>query len=418
MARTFAQNLSRGIWVIVIALALAALGWFIRPSEKPHPSGGRFATNGPVPVVVTEAKKGDIDITLQELGTVTPLANVTVRTQINGQLAQIAFQEGQMVKEGDFLAQIDPRPYELSLKQAQGALEHDMALLREARLNLERYRLLYTQDSIAQQQVDTQESLVKQYEGNVQTDQGQIDTARLNLTYCRVTAPVSGRVGLRQIDQGNYAQVSDPNGIVTLTQLQPITVIFTVPEDDLPAIMKRVGAGAELQVTAFDRTQSSKLATGKLTSVDNQIDTATGTVKMRGQFDNSDNALFPNQFVNVQLLIDTLHDVTVVPLTAVQRGTPGTYVYIVMPDHTVKVQPVKLGPSQGDYVAVEEGLVSGDRVVVDGADKLRDGAKISLPGEKDVAGKDGAGKGATEKNTASNTESSDKGEHHHRRKEQ
>jgi multidrug efflux system membrane fusion protein len=399
LEKTSAINWGRIFWFITAALALVALIWFIQPYEKPQKSSGRSATNGPTQVVVAEVKKGDIDITRQALGTVTPLANVTVRTQINGQLTQVAFQEGQMVKQGDFLAQIDPRPYEMSLKQARGAFDHDAALLREAKLNFERYRTLYAQDSIAQQQVDTQESLVLGYQGNVQTDQGQIDTANLNLNYCRITAPVSGRVGLRQVDQGNYVQVGDAGGIVTITQLQPITVIFTIPEDNLPAIMKRLNAGAELQVTAFDRTQSNQLATGKLTSVDNQIDTTTGTVKMRALFDNNDDALFPNQFVNIQLLIDTLHDVTIIPQTAVQRGTPGTYVYVINPDLTVKVQPVKLGPSQGEYVAVHDGLASGDRVVIDGADKLRDGAEVTLSGGKSAA---------------SNTESSEKGGHHRR----
>ena len=237
----------------------------------------------------------------------------------------------------------------------------------------------------------------------MQTDQGQIDTAKLNLAYCHITAPVSGRVGLRQVDQGNYVQVSDPNGIVTLTQLQPITVIFTLPEDDLPAVMAKLKDGAELEATAFDRTQSTKLATGKLTSVDNQIDTATGTVKLRAQFDNADNSLFPNQFVNVELRIDTLHDATIIPSAAIQRGTPGTFVYLLGADSTVKVQAVKLGPSQGNTVAITDGLSPSDKVVIDGADKLRDGAKIALPDEKGQNGNGG---------------SPDQGGHKHRRSDQ
>ena len=365
-----------------VDLVYPAIGNVINIGRQTWPR----ADSGPMPVVAAVAQKGDIAVTRDGLGTVTPLANVTVRTQINGQLQEIAFQEGQIVQQGDFLAQIDPRPYQLALEQAQGALTRDQALLDEAKLNLERYRKLVAEDSIAKQTLDTQQSLVDQDQGNVQTDQSQIDAAKLNLTYCHITAPVSGRVGLRQVDQGNYVQVSDANGLVTITELQPITVIFTLPEDDLPAIMKRLADSAELQTTAYDRSQSTKLATGKLISVDNEIDTSTGTIKLRAQFDNQDNILFPNQFVNVELLVDTLHDATIVPLAAIQRGTPGTFVYVVNDDSTVKVVPVKLGPSQGDNVAITDGLSPGDKVVTDGTDKLRDGAKITLPEESGQQG--------------------------------
>jgi len=369
--------------VALVVLVIGIIFWFVHPSVAQQGGhGGHQGRNGPVPAVLATAEKGDVDIAQQALGTVTPLANITVRTQINGQLIQVAFQEGQMVRQGDFLAEIDPRPYQLTLEQARGALQHDEALLKDAQLDLARYRKLVAEDSIAKQQLDTQESLVAQYEGNVQTDQAQINTAKLNLTYCHIVAPVSGRVGLRQVDQGNYVQVSDANGLVTITQLQPITVIFTLPEDNLPAVMKRLASGAELQATAFDRTQSVKLAVGKLESVDNQIDTTTGTIKMRARFDNQDNILFPNQFVNIVLLVDTLHDATIVPSAAIQRGAPGTFVYLVKDDNTVSVKPVKLGPSQGDNVAITDGLSPGDKVVIDGADKLRDGAKITLPTDK------------------------------------
>jgi membrane fusion protein, multidrug efflux system len=388
-------NWRRLIWIIVAIAAVAALLWYIQPSATSNANGGsggggkhggRYGNNGPMPVVAAVAQKGDIDVTRSALGTVTPLANVTVRTQINGQLQQIGFQEGQMVNEGDFLAEIDPRPYQLALEQAEGALQRDQALLADAKLNLERYQKLVQQDSIAKQTLTTQQSLVTQDEGNVQTDQGQIDAAKLNLAYCHITAPVSGRVGLRQVDQGNYAQVSDANGIVTLTQLQPITVIFTLPEDDLPAVMKRLASGAELQATAYDRTNANKLATGKLVSVDNQIDTSTGTIKLRAQFDNQDNILFPNQFVNIELLVDTLHDATIIPSAAIQRGNPPTFVYVINADNTVKVQEVKLGPTQGDNISITDGLKPDDKVVIDGADKLRDGAKITLPEEKKDTG--------------------------------
>lgn len=375
------------LWGLLIVLAAGVAIWILQPYKAENARQGRNR-NGPVPVVLATAAKGDVGVTRQGLGTVTPLANVTVRTQISGQLMEIAFQEGQIVQAGDFLAQIDPRPYQMALEQAQGNLQRDQALLKEAQLNYERYKKLVAQDSIAKQQLDTQESLVEQYRGAVLTDQGQIDTATLNLNYCHITAPVTGRVGLRQVDQGNYVQVGDANGIVQLTKLQPITAIFTLPEDDLPSIMKRLGTSAELQVTAYDRTQSTKLATGKLVSVDNQIDTATGTVKLRAQFDNQDEALFPNQFVNVELLVDTLKDAVIVPSAAIQRGAPGTFVYLVKDDDTVAIKPVKLGPSQADNVAITDGLAPGDKVVIDGADKLRDGGKITLPGEKDATGED------------------------------
>lgn len=286
-----------------------------------------------------------------------------------------------MVKKGDFLAQIDPRPYQIALEQAQGQHARDKAQLANAEIDLARYRRLAAQDSIARQQLDTQQALVHQLEGTVATDQAQIDLAKLNLDYCRIVSPIEGRVGLRQVDVGNYVQTGDTNGIVVVTQLHPISVLFSLPEDDLPPIMKRLRQGATLTVTAYDRSNTTKLATGTLSTVDNQIDTSTGTVRLRADFDNADDALFPNQFVNITLLTDTLSDATVVPASAVQRGAPGTFVYVVKPDHTVAVQPVKLGPTAGDKVAVTSGLEPGTQIVVDGADKLRDGATITLPGE-------------------------------------
>ncbi|MBI3706969.1 MAG: MdtA/MuxA family multidrug efflux RND transporter periplasmic adaptor subunit [Proteobacteria bacterium] len=369
----------RLVWLSLCVAVVAALGWWIQSRPTPPPRAGRFSVGGPMPVVPATVQKGDIAITLNALGTVTPFATVTVKTQISGQLTQIAFQEGQTVRQGDLLAEIDSRPYLLALDQAQGQLARDQALLRNAQVDVTRYRTLAAQNSIAQQQVDTQVALVRQYEGTVRTDQAQVDSARLNIIYCHIVAPVSGRVGLRQVDAGNYVQTSDSNGIVVITQVQPITVIFTVPEDNLPAIMKRLRSGATLQVTAYDRGQKVKLATGKLVTVDNQVDTSTGTVKLKAQFDNEDESLFPNQFVTIQLLVDVLQDATVIPVAALQRGAPGTYVYAIKPDNTVTVQPVKLGPAEAERVAVQSGVAPGDRVVVDGADKLRDGAKITLP---------------------------------------
>jgi multidrug efflux system membrane fusion protein len=331
-----------------------------------------------VPVGVAPVEKGDMPVTLSQLGTVTPLAMVTVKTQISGYLMQVAFREGQMVNKGDFLAQIDPRPYQVALEQAQAQLAKDQALLKNAQVDLQRYNTLVAQNSIAKQTRDTQESLVGQYQATVKADQAQIDAQKLNLTYCRIVSPVTGRVGLRQVDAGNYVQTSDPNGIVVVTQLQPISAIFTLPEDNLPEVLKRVRAGATLPVTAYDRTAANAIATGRLDTIDNQIDTTTGTLKLRAIFDNEDETLFPNQFVNIKLTVDTLRDADIVPVSAIQRGAPGTFVYLVKPDRTAAVQKVKLGPGDGQRIAILSGLEPGESVITDGADRLRDGAKVTL----------------------------------------
>jgi multidrug efflux system membrane fusion protein len=366
------------LWLLLlIALIGAGVWYFPKPDNQPK-NPGRFPSGAPVPVVTAAVAKGDMPVTLTQLGTVTPLAMVTVKTQISGYLMQVAFREGQMVNKGDFLAQIDPRPYQVALEQAQAQLAKDQALLRNAQLDLQRYNTLVSQNSIAKQTRDTQVSLVAQNQATVQADQAQIDAQKLNLTYCRIVSPVTGRVGLRQVDAGNYVQTSDPNGIVVVTQLQPISVIFTLPEDKLPEVMKRVRTGAVLPVTAYDRTGATELATGKLDTVDNQIDTTTGTVKLRALFDNAQEILFPNQFVNIKLLVNTMHDVDIVPSSAIQRGAPGTFVYVVKPDRTVAVQKVKPGPSDGQSSAILSGLEPGENVVVDGTDRLRDGAKVTV----------------------------------------
>ncbi|RQH07551.1 MdtA/MuxA family multidrug efflux RND transporter periplasmic adaptor subunit [Paraburkholderia dinghuensis] len=335
--------------------------------------------NMPQPVSVAAAAHGDMPIVITALGTVTPLADVTVRTQLSGTLQSVNFQEGQMVKRGDVLAQIDPRPYQISLANAQGQLARDEALLATARLDLKRYQTLLAQDSIASQQVDTQASLVKQYEGTVKSDQANIDTFNLDLTYARITAPVAGRVGLRQVDPGNYVTPGDTNGIVVLTQLQPISVIFTTSEDNLPAILKQLRAGTTMPVTAYDRSNTTLLENGHLQTIDNQIDTTTGTVKLRASFQNPDEMLFPNQFVNARLLVDTIHDAVIVPTSAVLNGSQGQYVYVVKPDNTVTVRIVKVGPVNGERTSIASGLDAGERVVTDGSDRLREGSKITIP---------------------------------------
>jgi membrane fusion protein, multidrug efflux system len=368
------------LWLLLIIVGVGAAVWYFpRPETEPKISG-RSPSGMPVPVALAPVEKGDMPVTLSQLGTVTPLAMVTVKTQISGYLMQVAFQEGQMVKKGDFLAQIDPRPYQVALEQAQAQLAKDQALLKNAQLDLQRYNTLVAQNSIAKQTRDTQVSLVAQYEATVKADQAQIDAQKLNLTYCRIVSPVTGRVGLRQVDAGNYVQTSDANGIVVVTQLQPISVIFTLPEDKLPDVMNRVRTGADLAVTAYDRTGSNELAQGKLETVDNQIDTTTGTVKLRAIFDNDQETLFPNQFVNVKLLVNTLHDADIVPNSAIQRGAPGTFVYVVKPDRTATVQKVKLGPSDGQRIAILAGLQPSENVVIDGTDRLRDGAKVTVAG--------------------------------------
>jgi multidrug efflux system membrane fusion protein len=375
----------RGVaWVAVILVIGAGLLLWLRPWAG---GGGHRPTGGMPPQAVREAPvtTGDMPIVVPALGTVTPLATVTVQTQINGQLTEVGFQEGQEVRKGDFLAQIDPRPYQAALAQAQGQLAHDQALLADARLDLARYQTLNRQDSIARQQVDTQRALVQQYEGTLISDQAAIDTQKLNLAYCHIVAPVDGRVGLRLVDPGNYVQTSNSSGLVVITQLKPISVIFSIPEDDIPPVMKRLATGAQLAVSAYDRADTHLIATGTLRTLDNQIDTTTGTVKIRAIFPNQDEALFPNQFVNVNLLVDTLHGARLVPNPAVQRGAPGTFVFRVNPDDTVAVRPITIGPNDATDTVVTRGLRAGDQVVIDGADRLRDGSKVFVPPATDTA---------------------------------
>jgi len=357
-------------------------GFFQALHATSHARFGESDFGGDGPVGAATVALGNIRVIVNALGTVTPLATVTVQTQISGQLIAVGFTEGQLVNKGDFLAQIDARPYEIAKAQAEGQLAHDQGLLAQAQTDLKRYQGLLAQNSIARQQADDQAFLVQQDEGTVKLDQAQVDAQALNIAYCHIVSPVTGRIGLRLVDPGNYVQTSSSSSIAVVTQLQPITVIFTVAEDYLPDIMPQYNAGTALQVTAFDRSNVKQLATGKVSAVDSQIDTTTGTVKIRAQFDNSDGALFPNQFVNAQLLVKTLTNIVTVPTVAIQRGAPNgqqsSYVYVVNADNTVSVRPITIGPTDGSMTAVSTGLAAGDHVVIDGADRLREGLHVNV----------------------------------------
>ena len=378
------------IWVVVAALAIGGF-WYYRSSDSKKAAdaaaapatGGKAGGRGPgagnfsVPVVVAAATKGDLPVYLNGLGTVTPLNTVTVRSRVDGQLINIAFQEGQFVRAGELLAEIDPRPFQVQLAQAEGQLAKDVAQRKDAEVNLERYKLLFQEGVIPKQQLDTQAASVGQSDGAIKSDQSQIDNAKLQLTYSRITAPISGRVGLRLVDPGNIVHATDANGLVIITQVQPIAVIFTLPQDQLPQVFDKLHKGlAQLPVEAYDRDNVAKIAGGKLLTIDNQIDTTTGTYKLKAVFNNEDNSLFPNQFVNTHLLVDTKRNLSLVPLAALQRGPQGTYVYTVAPGNTVKIQNVTVAQTTAGVVGISDGLKPGDVVVTDGQDKLQDGTKV------------------------------------------
>ena len=395
-------------WLVAVVLAgLAILAWERWEQLAPGTleSKAPAEKSGPPPQTIraAAAELGQMPITIDALGTVSPYATVTIHTQISGRLMSVGFAEGQLVKVGDFLAQVDPRPYEAALAQAQAQLAKDTALYQQAQSDLARYQTLNRQDSIAKQQVDDQVFLVAQDKAAIGVDQAQIKTAQLNLDYTRILSPLNGRVGLRQVDPGNYVQPSDATGIAVITQLDPISVLFTTPEDNLPRISARLAAGAKLPVTAFDRANVKALSVGELSTFDNEIDTTTGTFKLRANFSNPDNVLFPSQFVNARLLVDTLANVVLVPNAAVQLGQDGSFVYVVKDGKTVEARKIKTGPTDAAHTVVESGLQAGESVVIDGVDRLRDGADVRLAGAKPSTAPAGDGK--------------TQGEHHHRRKQ-
>ena len=384
--RILSGDLLRRWWFWLLAASLLGIVAYTQLTRSGQTVGsstkaGSSPAQPSVPVTAVAAKKGDIGIYLIGLGTVTPIATVTIHTRVNGELMKVNYKEGQIVPKGYLLAVVDPRPYEAALLQAQGQLARDKALLADARLDLERYRILAQQDSIAKQQYDTQRYLVKQDEGIVKLDQGNLDSAKVNVVYTRITAPVSGRIGLRLVDPGNIVQTTDTTGIAVITQLEPITVIFTIPEDNLPAVFDKLKAGARLPVDAYNREQTKKLAAGSLLTMDNQIDPNSGTVRLRAEFPNKDHGLFPNQFVNARLLLDTKRGTILVPTAAIQRSPQATFVYLVKADQTVTVRPVRLGPTEADTASIDEGLSPGDLVVVEGAERLREGSKVELKGQ-------------------------------------
>ena len=367
-----------GLCALLIAVVGAGTLVLSRPWRSTVGAQGSIPGPPRISVVAAAARTHDVGVYLKGLGTVTPLNTVTVKSRVDGELIGVHFQEGQIVRSGDLLVEIDPRPFQAQLTQFEGQLERDQALLDNARLDLKRFQELVKTDAVPRQQLDTQVSLVHQLEGTVKNDQGQIDATRVQLVYCRITSPIAGRVGLRLVDAGNIVHATDTGGLVIITQLQPITVIFTIPEDSIPTVLEQLGRGVRLPVEAYDREQRKKLAEGALLTIDNEVDPTTGTVRLKAQFPNVDNRLFPSQFVNARLRIETRRGATVVPTAAIQQSPRGSFVYVVRPDRTVGVRQVGVGVTDGDDVSIEQGLQVGEQVVVEGAERLRDGAAIAL----------------------------------------
>jgi membrane fusion protein, multidrug efflux system len=368
---------SRILVCIGLALILSGCGKTSADSKQKGGKGGRGGAAGTIPVAVASAEVRDLPVLLNGLGSVEAFNTVAVKTRIDGQLVQVNFKEGQEVKQGELLAVIDPRPYEVQLSQAQATLFKDQSALKDAKVNLDRFQQLYKDGVIPKQQLDTQDSLAGQLEGSVRADQAQIDNVKLNLVYTRITAPVGGRVGLRQVDIGNIVHAADPNGLVIITQLEPISVIFSLPQDSLQSVSQHMRKGT-LGVDAYSRDDQTKLTTGSLTTIDNQIDTTTGTGKLKAVFANKDRSLWPNEFVNIHLLLEVRKNNTVVPVAAIQRGPQGTYVFGVKPDKTAEMRPVTVVFSEGNYAAISKGVSPGDMVVTDGQDKLQSGTHVEI----------------------------------------
>lgn len=368
------------IGLSLLAIVVVLLWWFW-PSPPEQQGGGRWRDGGPVPVRVASVTRGDFPVELKALGTVTAYNTVNVRPRVDGELVRLLFADGQRVKAGDLLAQIDPRPYEVALQQALGVQQENQAQLRNAEIDLARYRGLYAEDSIAKQTLDTQQALVNQYRGTLKSNQAAVAEARLNLDFTQVRAPIGGRLGLRQVDVGNLVSASDSLPLVVITQTQPISLLFTLPEAELPAVLQQYRGGQPLRVEAWDRSDRLKLAEGELDSLDNLIDTATGTVKLKGRFDNAEELLFPNQFVNVRLRVQVREQVNLIPAAAVQFGARGTFVYVVDGESKVQVRPIVVGPSNGESTLVEQGVQPGERLVLEGTDRLRDGSLVEVLGD-------------------------------------
>ncbi len=388
---------SSGRWWIVVLLLLAAAGGYeywrtgkATASATSDAKAGKKGGGGDVtPVVGARARRGNIGVYDQGLGSVTPIYTDTIKSRVDGQLMSVRYKEGEIVQKGDPLFEIDPKPYAAALTQAEGQLARDQALLANARIDQARYELLVPQKAVPEQTLATQKALVAQYEGIVKTDQGQVDAARVNLDYCHIAAPITGLVGLRLVDPGNIVHAADTNGLVVITQMDPISVIFTLSEDLLPAVLQKMRAGQTLEVDAYDRNNTKKLSQGTLTTVDNEIDQTTGTVRMRATFDNKDSSLFPSQFVNIKMLVQQKNGVVLLTTAAIQRNSNATFVYLVQPDSTVSVRNIQVGTTEGDDSEITSGLAPGDVVVMTGADKLQEGSKVNVQvlGEQPPAAK-------------------------------
>jgi membrane fusion protein, multidrug efflux system len=371
------------IWLVLLCIAaVAAYFWYPKLSataeaQSTSKKGDKAGSGKAVPVVAATSRKGDMPVYLTGLGSVTAFNTVTVRSRVDGEIVKIGFTEGQLVKKDDLLVEIDPRPFQVQLEQAEAQKARDVALLDNALIDQERYKVLFAQEAIPKQQLDTQLSTVAQYKATIKSDQSMIDNAKLQLIYSKITSPLGGRVGLRLVDQGNIIHATDTNGLVVITQLQPIAVIFNIAEDDLPAVRKKMEGGV-LRVDAYDRDLKKKLAQGQLLTIDNQIDQSTGTVRFKGQFENQDNSLFPNQFVNARLLVDIRHNAVIIPTAAIQRSPQSAFVYVVKPDNTAEVRNIVSSLTEGDEAAVDKGLEPGENVVIDGVDKLQQGTKVSV----------------------------------------